>query len=201
VKRDIEEALEVLAHGGTIVFPTETLYGLGALATHKAAVRKVYSIKRRPKEKLLPVIIGDLVQAKKYFIFNKNDQALAKKFWPGPLALVVRTKSKKISAALGSELLAVRYPANPLAASLAKLSGTPIISTSANISGQPGCFTIAAVKKQFAHVKGTHQPDLFLDGGRLKKSLPSTIVKTKKDSLIVIREGAVNIKEVRKALG
>jgi len=197
---DIEHALDILKRGGTIVFPTETLYGLGALSTNKIAVEKVYQIKRRPKEKLLPVIVGSMEQVQEYFSLGRDDIKLAKKFWPGPLSLILRTKSNKLIDALGNDLLAVRLSANPLAVKLSLHSGAPLISTSANISGRPGCFTIAAVKRQLASLKRPEQPDLFIDGGALNKSQPSTIVRTNKGKLSLIREGKIQFKEIVEAL-
>jgi L-threonylcarbamoyladenylate synthase len=199
VKKDgsgIECALGVLRRGGTVVFPTETLYGLGAMSTDSEAVKKIYLIKKRPQEKLLPVIVGSMGQAKKFFVLSRNDLKLAGIFWPGPLSLVLKTRSKRLIKALGNDLLAVRFSADPFAAKLAELCGAPIISTSANMSGKPGCFTVAAVKRQFARSKGSEQPDLFLDGGTLKKSPPSTIVRVEKNKLSLIREGKIPLTEI-----
>lgn len=163
-------------------------YGFAAIATDKDAVRAVYAIKRRPREKLLPVIVGSFVQARKFFIFSPAELLLAKKFWPGPLTLVLKTRSKKLAAAVGSDRVAVRYSANAIASALALGAGAPITATSANISGKPGCFTIAAVKRQFTSAR---RPDLFLNGGMLPRSLPSTIVRVQRGRLIILREGAV----------
>jgi L-threonylcarbamoyladenylate synthase len=190
-KAGIKYALNVLKRGGTVVFPTETLYGLGAASTDGEAVEKIYRIKKRPPEKLLPVIVGSMEQAKDYFILSRNDLKLANKFWPGPLSLILRTKSKKLMTALKGDSLAVRFSADPIAGKLAQLLGAPLISTSANTSGKSVCFTIAAVKRQFAGNVETEQPDLFLDGGGLKKSLPSTIVRTEKNGPSLIREGKI----------
>jgi L-threonylcarbamoyladenylate synthase len=196
-KSGIEEALKTLERGGTVVFPTETLYGLGAISTSAEAVKKIYLIKKRPADKLLPVIVGSMEQARKYFILNGNNLKLAKKFWPGPLSLILKTKSKKLAAVLGKDILAVRFSANPLATKLAELSGAPIISTSANISGKSGCFTIAAVKRQFT---GPDKPDLFIDAGGLKNSLPSTIVQAEENKVVIIREGKISLERIIEAL-
>jgi L-threonylcarbamoyladenylate synthase len=195
---DISRASEIVASGGTVVFPTETLYGLAAMVTNKKAIEKVYAIKRRPREKLLPVIVGSFAQAQKYFIFSRTELALAKKFWPGPLTLVLKTRSKKLAAAVGGDRIAVRYSANVTAACLAISAGAPITSTSANISGKPGCFTIASVKRQLGRVLGNRaSPDMFLNGGTLKRSLPSTIVRIVRGRIVVIREGKINTKELK----
>jgi L-threonylcarbamoyladenylate synthase len=150
----IKRAAEVLSGGGTVVFPTETLYGLAAMATNKAAVQKVYAIKHRPREKLLPVIVGSFAQAQQYFIFSREELTLARRFWPGPLTLVLKTRSKKLAATVGGNRVAVRYSANAVAARLALCAGAPITATSANVSGKPGCFTITSVKRQFGRAVG-----------------------------------------------
>jgi L-threonylcarbamoyladenylate synthase len=187
----MKQALKILSDGGVIVFPTETLYALGAVATKNKAVKKVYSIKKRPQERLLPVIVGSMEQAKEYFILSGKNLALAKKFWPGPLSIILESRSQKLMKSLGSRFLAVRYPASTIASSLAISSGAPIVSTSANISGMPGCVSIAAIKKQFAAYPASPRPDLFMDAGLLKRSLPSTIVQIRKGQLVFIREGKI----------
>jgi L-threonylcarbamoyladenylate synthase len=195
---DIKRAAEVLSRGGTVVFPTETLYGLAAMATNKKAVEKVYAIKRRPREKLLPVIVGSFAQAQKYFIFSREELTLARRFWPGPLTLVLKARSKKLVAAVGGDRVAVRYSANAVAARLAISAGAPITSTSANISGKQGCFTIASVKRQLGRVLGNRAyPDMFLNGGTLKRSLPSTIIRVVHGRVAVIREGKISTEELK----
>ena len=191
---EIKRAGEVLSRGGTVVFPTETLYGLAVMATNKKAVEKVYAIKCRPREKLLPVIVGSFAQAQKYFIFSRVELALARRFWPGPLTLVLKTRSKKLAVAVGGNYVAVRWSANTIAARLAICAGAPITSTSANISGKPGCFTIASVKRQLG---ARVDPDLFLNDGTLKRSLPSTIVRVRRGRISVLREGKISTKELK----
>lgn len=194
---DIGQAARVLRAGGTAVFPTETLYGLAALATDRAAVRKVYAIKCRPREKMLPVIVGSFAQAQKYFIFSRAELALERRFWPGPLTIVLKTRSKELAAAVGGDRVAVRFSASHVAARLAILAGAPIIATSANISGKPGCFTLAAVRRQLCRGSGrdaqtrASSPDIFLDGGTLTRSLPSTIVRVRRGKIIILRKGRI----------
>lgn len=191
---DIDRAVAVLLSGGSVVFPTETLYGLAAMATNKKAVGKIYTIKGRNKEKFLPVIVGGMAQAEKYFIFDRTERTLAEKFWPGPLSLILRTRSKKIATAMGGGRIAVRWSANRIAAALANGCDVPITATSANLSGKPGCFTVAAVKRQFA---GAHlaSPVFFMNGGALKKSLPSTIVRIERGHIVVLREGKIDVEK------
>jgi L-threonylcarbamoyladenylate synthase len=146
----------------------------------------------------LPVIVGSFAQAQKYFIFSRVELALARRFWPGPLTLVLKTRSKKLAVAVGGNYVAVRWSANTIAARLAICAGAPITSTSANISGKPGCFTIASVKRQLGSAIGNQAyPDMFLNGGTLKRSLPSTIVRVVRDRIVVIREGKISTEELK----
>jgi len=199
---EIGRAANILAHGGTVVFPTETLYGLAASSVDREAVRRVCDIKRRPQEKMLPVIVGSLAQARKYFIFDRLSLALAKKFWPGPLTLVLATRSRTLAAAMGGKRVAVRYSANATAARLAIRAGAPITSTSANRSGRPGCFTISSVKRQLGHTSSGVRPypDMFLNGGTLSRSLPSTIVQVRKGRVSILRTGKISAGEIEKQL-
>ena len=187
-----------MKRGGAIVYPTETQYGLGALATDSDAVKKIFLIKQRSAKKILPVIVCDLAQARRYFIFSKLDLHLAKKFWPGPLSLILKTKSKKIKAALKSDEIAVRVSSNPLATSVARYADAPIVSTSANISGKPPRRTLREIKKQFRD--SPTQPDFYVSGLRSASSLPSTIIRTHGKKINIVREGKISIQTVKNFL-
>ena len=200
--KSIARAAKVLADGGTVIFPTETLYGLAASVLDADAVRKVYAIKRRPFEKQLPVIVGSFAQARKYFLFSRAELLLARRHWPGPLTIVLKARSRRVAHAVGGDRVAVRWSANPVAVRLATMLGAPITATSANLSGKPGCNTIRAVRRQLggssrttrAAVRGVRaaaQPDMYLDAGTLAQSLPSTIVRVRRGKAEVLREGKI----------
>lgn len=191
----IKKAVAIMKQSGAIVYPTETQYGLGALAVDADAVKKITQIKQRPSEKIFPVIACDLAQARKYFFFSNLDLQLAKKFWPGPLSLILKTKSKKIKAALQSDEIAVRVSSNRIATSIAQLAGAPIVSTSANISGKPPRRTLAEIKKQFRD--SPIQPDAYVSGLLSKATLPSTIIRTKNGKIKVVREGRISIQTIK----
>lgn len=197
-QKKVHQAVDVLKRGGVVVYPTETQYGLGAIATNVDAVKHIFAIKNRPFEKHLPVIVGSLEQARKYFVFSKTDLKLAHQFWPGPLSLVLKTKSKRIAKALGSDRVAVRVSSNSVARELALLVSVPIIATSANISGSIPGRTIREIKQQFA--SSPSQPDVYLAGRLSKNILPSTIVRTNGASVEIVREGRVIISEILKAI-
>lgn len=190
-KKQINEAInlsvKILKNSGVAVFPTETAYGLAADFTDKIAVDKIFKIKRRKKSKLLPIIVSDFKMAKKYFNFNKNSLILAKKYWPGPLTLILDEKNKN-----NGKGVAVRVSDNKIANLLTKKLGKPITATSANISGQSLCYDIKSVIKQFQ--KNRIKPDFFLDIGILPKNPPSTIIDARDEKIKIIRQGKIKIR-------
>lgn len=182
-----------------MVYPTETLYALGCLATVKKSVRRLNRIKKRPKDNLFPVIVGSVQQARRFFFFSPSELRAAKLFWPGPLSLVLRVKSSSLRNAIGADRIAVRISKNQIASKLARESRAPIVSTSANLSGQYGCFTLRCVKRYFG--ASSPKPDFFLNGGRLQESLPSTLLIFEKRKWRVLREGKIPSALLQKKLG
>jgi len=178
----IAEAVKVLKQGGVIVYPTETAYGLGADFLNSSAVKKVYRIKGRGFEKKLSVLVGSLSMAKKLVGFNRKSLALAGKYWPGPLTLVLPRLDKL-------ETLGARLSSNKLATAIVRKLNRPLTSTSANFSGKPECYSSACVKQQFKARK--YQPDLIIDAGRLPRRKVSTVVQAAGDGLKVLRRGKI----------
>jgi len=183
-----KEAVLCLRSGGTIVYPTETAYGLGGNFLNKKVRAKIFQLKHRPKNKALPVIAGNLKQAQKIVKFDALSLALAKKYWPGPLTLVLPAINPKIC---GCKNLAVRVPGFLWARNLAKTLGKPLISTSANLSGTKTNYSIGPIIKAFKNQ--SPQPNLLFDSGRLPKCPPSTIAKITKGKIDIIRQGSVKI--------
>jgi len=168
----------ILRSNGVIVYPTDTAYGLGGIFDSTKVKKNILKIKKRSDPKFT-LIASSLLQVKKYFKLNKQQLMLAKKYWPGPLSLVV------------SDKYAVRVPDNEIARQLARLAGKPIIATSANLTGQPTIYSAKAAAEEFALQKD--RPDLILDAGKLRKIKTSTIVQVKNEEIVVIRQGAVKI--------
>ncbi|MEM7813885.1 MAG: L-threonylcarbamoyladenylate synthase [Candidatus Aenigmatarchaeota archaeon] len=182
----IGRALAALRRGGTIIYPTETSYGIGADWTNARACSRVYRIKQRPKEKLLSAIVGSSHIAKKYVTLDAAALRLVKRFMPGPLTLVSPTKG-------GKQSLAWRIPGHWLALELAKRFGKPIVATSANISGQPPLHKFEDVKRTFYG-----KVDVIIDARNLPRRTPSTIydVSTGK----VLRKGPISKAAILAAL-
>ncbi|MFH1247197.1 MAG: L-threonylcarbamoyladenylate synthase [Candidatus Micrarchaeota archaeon] len=181
-------AAAVLASGGVVIIPTESSYGIAADATNVAAVAKVYCLKKRTREKSLPVIVANVAMAKKFFNLNKAALQLCR-FFPAPLTLVVKQRGKKLARNISADgAVAFRVPKHKFCRDVAQKLGRPITSTSANISGKLPVFSLSKVKKLFSG-----KVDLIIDSGNLKKRKPSTIVNCVSKTLVVLRKGAFEI--------
>ena len=185
-KKSINSAVKILKNGGVVISPTETAYGLITDFTNKIAVNKIFKIKQREKNKLLPIIVSDFKMANEYFNFDKDSLALAKKYWPGPLTLILNKKEQTKGKGV-----AVRISNNKIVNQLTKKLGRPITATSANISGQDLCYDIFDAIKQFKNNK--IKPDIFLNAGILPKNIPSTIIDARNKKIKIIRQGKIKI--------
>jgi L-threonylcarbamoyladenylate synthase len=196
----IKLAVQSLQRGGIVVYPTDTAYGLAVDATNGRAVRKLYQLKGRQFKKPIHVICPINRSISEIVDLNPVARKLMKKFWPGPLTIILplRAKGKSwqmLSAGMGT--LGVRSPDNLIAQMLYKALGRPITTTSANVSGKPNCYAVSAVKRQFA--KSKQKPDYYLDGGQLRFNRPSTVVSTI-NHVKILREGPISLKQINQAL-
>ncbi len=186
---DLQKAITTLQNGGVVVFPTETAYGLAADATNKHAVNKIFSIKQRQLENKLPLIAASKQMVEEFTEVPDLLKELTDQFWPGPLTIAIKPKPGIFSENfINSEgLIAIRVSSNKIAQKLSDGLEKPIISTSANISGQPACYSVDSVKDQLS--AQALQPDMYLDEGVLEKNKPSTIVKEENGKIVVVRQG------------
>jgi tRNA threonylcarbamoyl adenosine modification protein (Sua5/YciO/YrdC/YwlC family) len=184
----INLAATVLRDGGLVVFPTETVYGIGALADSKFGAQEIFEVKVRPLDMPLPWLVENEDALDTYGV-DVTDYAhrLAHEFWPGPLTLVVRASGRvgrDFRAPDGS--VALRSPSHEVVIELLQAAGGPIIATSANTSGNPAPGTFADVE-----VRIVHAADLSLDGGETEHQQASTVVLCTGDRPVVLREGAI----------
>jgi|GEM_PF-543226 len=207
----IIQTLEAIKDNGIVVTPSETQYGLSADPADELAVKQIYAIKKMRIDKPLGLIAGSIDIIKKYFILNENELKITAKFWPGPLGLLLAPKENPQTQTLAKLTLGnkynksepnhnkmvIRVTSNKFLAELSSKLAKPIISTSANISGQPACYDVECVIKQFKNTKV--QPDLIIDAGPLPKNLPSTILDLSGDTPGIIRQGA-EFAEIKKFL-
>lgn len=189
-------AVDVLRYGGLVAFPTDTVYGVGALAFHHEAVLRLYTVKGRSTDKAIAVLIGreaDLADVAT--ALTPAAEKLAKKFWPGSLTLVV-PKHPRLPAAVSSlPTVGVRMPDHALARRLLEQTG-PMAVTSANLSGEPNALTAAHVLAQLSG-----RIELILDGGRVPGGVPSTVVDCTAAVPQILREGPVTAADIAAAVG
>ncbi|MBE3118230.1 MAG: threonylcarbamoyl-AMP synthase [Candidatus Atribacteria bacterium] len=192
----LPRALEILQLGGLVAFPTDTVYGVGALAFDGAAVESIYAAKDRSVEKAIPVLIGDADDlAKVSAEVPEIALKLAARFWPGPLTLVMPKHPKLPEAVSAAPTVGVRLPDHPVARALLRLAG-PMAVTSANLSGQPSPSTAQEV---FAQLGG--RIALILDGGKTPGGVPSTVVDCIGVEPQVLRAGAIPKSEIMAVSG
>jgi L-threonylcarbamoyladenylate synthase len=191
----IRQALQILKMGGLVAFPTDTVYGVGALAFDGEAVESIYAAKDRSVEKAIPVLIGDVDDLQKV-ASQIPDMArkLASRFWPGPLTLVVPKKPELPEAVSSTDTVAVRIPDHDVARALLRAAG-PMAVTSANISGKANPSTANEVFSQL----GRRIP-LIMDGGVTPGGMPSTLVDCTGEEPVILREGPVTLDELVFAL-
>ncbi len=201
----IEAAVAALKSGKSVVYPTDTSYGLAVDATNIKAIKKLYRIKGRNFNQPVHIVVPSFAYAKSIAVWNSKAEKLAKMFWPGPLTLVLGLRSKGIGYRLlsgGTSTLGLRYPKNKFALDLVKSFNRPITATSANpakILGGFDSYSAKDVIRQFENKK--YQPDVIINSRRLPKRKPSTLVKVFDDVYKIMRPGPVSEKQIHKALG
>jgi len=203
----IRAAASSIKRGGVVIFPTETVYGIGADATNPDAVRKIYLIKKRPPSNPLIVHVSDIRMAKK-FISDKIPPAalkLIKRFWPGPLTVVIKNTAGRIPSIVtaGLDTVAVRAPSHPVARALIKSAGLPIAAPSANISGRVSPTSYKHIIEDYSsgqNIPSSRLPDMAIPGGRCPRGIESTIVDVSGKTIKILRQGAIPAEKILGAL-
>ena len=192
---DLEKAARLVRNGGLIVFPTDTLYGLGADPRQPEAVRKLTTFKGRADGKGLPILLARPGDASQLVIGNSLLDDLASEFWPGALTIVTRARQPVDSLVAGpGQTLGLRVPASTFTRKLIKLAGSYLIGTSANRSGDP-----PAVTAMDAYRGLGHSVDYVLDGGPVT-GVASTVLDIDAEPPRILRSGAVSAEQLRRVL-
>jgi L-threonylcarbamoyladenylate synthase len=183
----IARAGEILRAGGLVVFPTETVYGLGADATDASAASKIYAAKGRPSDNPLIVHLADPSDAERYAVTSELYYRLAERFMPGPLTVVLPKREIIPSAVTGGlDSVAIRVPSHPVAHTLIKAAGVPVAAPSANLSGRPSPTTARhAIEDMYGRA------DCIIAAGDCEFGVESTVVKPEGDGVTLLRPGAV----------
>jgi L-threonylcarbamoyladenylate synthase len=183
----IDRALAVLAAGGLVAIPTDTVYGLAALVNNPEAIGKLYQAKERAENKAIAVLIGDLEQLNQVAGgLSQSARRLAQAFWPGALTLVVARHTGLPDNLSSLPTIGVRMPDHPFTRQLLRRAG-PLATTSANLSGGPNPRNAAEV---LAQLEG--RIELVLDGGDAPGGVPSTVVDCTGSSIAILRPGAIS---------
>lgn len=199
---NLEEVIRIagtiIKKGGTVAFPTETVYGLGADALNPDAVRKIFKAKGRPLDNPLIVHIADIDQLDVIASdIPVSARCLMETFWPGPLTMIFKRKDIVPDVTTCDlDTVAVRMPDNPIALGLIKEAGTPIAAPSANISGRPSPTTAEHV---ISDLSG--RIDAVIDGGAVRVGVESTVLDMTPDIPVLLRPGAVSIDQIREYVG
>ena len=197
MKADLEglaTAADVVAKGGVICYPTDTLYGLGCDPLNVSAVQRTMKAKG-DRAKSMPVLVRGLDDAEKLAYVSERARRLANKFWPGPLTLVLQAREMlpRILAPKGS--VGLRSPNHPICLDLLGLCNGTLVGTSANRGGRP-----PAISAKEAFEELGDQVDVILDGGKPPLALASTVVDLTQPKLVVLREGPVGREELLRCL-
>ena len=191
----IQQAMSALRQGGLVAFPTDTVYGVGALVGDAQAIAQLYVVKGRGSEKAIPVLLSDPGELEQIAAeVNDAAQRLAARFWPGPLTLVLPKQASLPEELSALPSVGVRMPNHPVALALMRLTG-PLAVTSANISGSASPVTAHEVLVQL----GGRIP-LVLDGGRTPGGISSTVVDCTSGEPRILRLGPISLQEILRAL-
>ena len=195
--KELKKAAQLIKQGGIAIFPTETVYGIGANGLDESAIKKLYQIKQRPLSKPISLLVNsiDMINSITENI-TKEEYSLIKKFMPGPLTIIL--KKKKIIPDIltaNSDTVGIRMPENEISLKLIEYAGVPIATSSANISGQE---SNTKVNENLKELK--EKVDVFIDGGESKIGIASTVVQIVNGSPKILREGKKKKKEIQKCI-
>jgi L-threonylcarbamoyladenylate synthase len=199
-KKTVEMAVGILQQGGLVVYPTETLYGVGVDATNPEAVKKLSEYKDRPFGKPYSIAVTDQQMAEKYVDLNTTAKNLYKEFLPGPLTIISKGKHK-VAMGIESEdgTLGIRIPDHRLVIEIVKKLGKPITATSANASYKKRPYKVSDILENISN-KQKKLIDLIIDAGRLPPNEPSTVIDTTLDDPITLRQGEIKLTDKSEVL-
>ena len=186
----IKKAVQIFNEGGIVIFPTDTVYGIGCNPYNKAAVEKIFKIKSRSITKSLPILTDSIQTAEKIVKFDKFTKRIAEKFWPGPLTLILKVIDEEIKKSLSlDEKIAIRVPNHKCTLELLKKCNF-LVGSSANISGN---LPYTNPEDCLKNLEGF---DIFVDGGIITGQGESTIIEIENEEIKIIREGSLTKEEI-----
>ena len=193
----LEKASEFIKQGKIVVFPTETVYGIGTNGLDEKAVKKLYEVKKRPLNKPISLLVSNMEMVKTIAQdITEVEYKIMGKFFPGPLTIILKKKDivPDIVTA-GQDTVGVRMPSGEIARKLVELSGVPIATPSANISGQPSGTNLSEIKEHFKE-----NVDFYIDGGNSELGISSTIVQVIDGKIEILRQGSITLEQIEKEI-
>lgn len=189
-EEELNEVIHILKHDGIVIFPTETVYGIGGNALSDDVVDRIYDVKQRPREKAINILVSSKDKIEKYAIINSNlERKLIDKYMPGPITIILEKKENfGRSFTANNDTIGVRIPDCNIIQKILKRIDFPLIAPSANISGKPSGIDAEDIVKDF-----DGKVDAIIDGGRAKLASSSTIVKVENEKINILRQGTLTI--------
>lgn len=186
-----------IRNGKIVVFPTETVYGIGTNGLNEASVQKLYEIRKRPITKPISLLVSDINMAQKYAkSISDIEYKIMNAFFPGPLTILLKKADivPNITTA-NSDFVGIRMPDSDIARELVSYAGVPIATPSANIAGQPSGTNISSIMADFKDTA-----DYFIDGGESRLGQASTVVKVENGIPIILREGSISLEQIKRSI-
>ena len=195
VESELNECTESIKKGKIAVFPTETVYGIGANAYCEDSVKEIYNIKQRPEEKPLTILVGSIKDIGKYaYISNDIEKNIINRFMPGPITIILKKRQGIFDyVSSGKDTIGIRIPDSPIILKILEKVKVPMVAPSANISGKPSGICFEDVLKDF-----NGKVDVCINGGKSKISRASTIVQVVNGKPVILREGIIPLEEIEK---
>ncbi len=193
----IKKAAKVIQDGGIVLFPTETVYGIGANALNDEAVRKIFIAKGREQDNPLILHISEIEMLSQIAKnISKTEKMLMESFWPGPFTIILQKKEGIAEVATcGGDTVGVRMPSNPIAQEFIKEAKVPIAAPSANISGKPSGTKLSDIIEELQD-----KVDAIIDGGESEIGLESTVVRVVNDTVQILRPGKITKEDIQKVV-
>lgn len=195
---ELDEVVDIIKRDGIVVFPTETVYGIGGNALSENVIKNIYNIKKRPQEKALNILVKNKEEIKKYaYISSELEEEIIDKFMPGPITIILKKRKSQIPDLLtgNNDTIGIRIPDNDIVKKILEKCNLPIAAPSANISGKPSSIKLEDIKPDF-----DGKVDAFIDGGVCKQNISSTIVKVIDGKVKILREGIISIKDINEKM-
>ena len=193
----LKKPAQIIKNGGIVIFPTETVYGIGTNGLDENAIKKLYKVKQRTLNKPISLLVNNIEMVEKIAKnITKIEYKLMERFFPGPLTVILE-KRDIIPDILTSNTntVGIRMPSGEIAKKLIEFAGVPLATSSSNISGKPSGTNINDIKKDFEG-----KVDCFVDNGESELGIPSTVIKIIDNTPHILRQGVISEEEIRKVI-